>query len=61
MYLKKKHFPYRHINDLKQMWTEFENMVMTNVDDCVQTDHMIDKIEATLTKQHSRVKMKVCG
>ncbi|CAF1304432.1 unnamed protein product [Adineta steineri] len=34
------------------MWTEFEKMSMTNAEDCAQIDHIMDQIEATLTKTH---------
>ncbi|CAF4037505.1 unnamed protein product [Adineta steineri] len=46
---------HQHINDLKHMWTEFEKMSMTNAEDCAQIDHIIDQIEATLTKTHIQV------
>jgi hypothetical protein len=42
------------------MWTEFEKNTITSVENCEQIDHIMDQIEASLTKKHIQVEVKVC-
>ena len=53
----KKTFFSRHVDDLKRMWSEYEEKATTSTDDYTQIDHIIDQIEANLSKKNVQVKV----
>jgi hypothetical protein len=54
----KRLFSQRHIDDIKQLWIEFEKKTSNKAEDFEQTNHLVDQIVASLTKKHIQVKVK---